>query len=97
MWFSIKKDKLILQVFAKPNAKKSAYIEIKNDAIHISLHAKPQQGEANKELIRFLSEWLSIAKSHIEIVKGESSKYKTVVITYDERIIKFIKAVNKEK
>ena len=62
---------------------KSKFTKIKkNDALNleISLHAIPEKGEANKELIRFLSEFLNVAKSHIEIIKGLTSRNKLICI-----------------
>jgi uncharacterized protein (TIGR00251 family) len=69
-----------LQIFVKPNAKKSALLEVKDGVWHIALHAKPTDGEANVELVRFLSELLDVPKSLIALKRGEKSRHKCVML-----------------
>jgi len=55
----------------------------------IKITAQPIENKANKALIEFLSKSLKIAKSNIEIVKGETSKEKTILfknISYDKTV-----------
>jgi uncharacterized protein (TIGR00251 family) len=47
-------------------------------ALKIRLKAPPVDGEANAELIRFLSKHFKIPKSRISIIRGETSKKKLV-------------------
>jgi uncharacterized protein (TIGR00251 family) len=46
--------------------------------IHIA--APPVDGRANKELIRYLAKALDVPRSEIKILKGHTSKQKTVGI-----------------
>lgn len=69
-----------LQVFVKPNAKKSALLEVKDRVWRIALHAKLTDGEANAELVRFLSKLLKVPKSLISLKRGEKSRHKCVVL-----------------
>ena len=39
MWFKIEEQRVSLNVYAKPNAKKTALLEITKDALHIAIHA----------------------------------------------------------
>ena len=48
--------------------------------IKIKIKAPPVDGEANEELIRFLSKEWDIPKSKIKIVKGEKSKHKLIEV-----------------
>ncbi len=80
MWYKIQNDKVILRIFAKPNARNSSLLKIDSNGMHIALHAKPHEGEANKELILFLSQLFKIAKSHIIFLRGENSKHKELII-----------------
>lgn len=50
------------------------------DSIKIKIKAAPVDGEANKEVIRFLSEFLQIPKREIQILHGESSRTKLVEV-----------------
>lgn len=71
-------NSLIIKLKISPNASKNEII--KNDSeIKIKITAQPIENKANKALIEFLSKKLKIAKSNIEIVKGETSKEKTLL------------------
>ncbi len=48
--------------------------------LKIYLTAAPIHGKANKELIKLLSEKLSVSKNRINIIKGEKSKEKVIEI-----------------
>jgi hypothetical protein len=48
--------------------------------VKIRLTAAPVDGEANKQLIRFLAEVLKIPQSRIEIVAGASGRDKIVSV-----------------
>lgn len=71
----------MLRVQAKPNSKASEVVEINEDYVKIALKARPIEGEANNELISFLSNALSVEEEDIDIKRGETSKCKTVSIT----------------
>lgn len=47
----------------------------------IRLTAPPIDGAANEALVKFLSDTLSLPKSHIEIVSGHTSREKIVRIS----------------
>ncbi len=48
------------------------------DALKVKISSPPVEGEANKELIAFLSELLSVKKSLITVESGEKSRIKRV-------------------
>lgn len=48
--------------------------------LKIKITAQPVENKANKALIEFLSKQLKTAKSNIQIIKGETSKEKTLLI-----------------
>lgn len=73
------KDGLTIQIKISPNASKNEII--KDEAgIKIKLTAQPVEGKANKALIEFLSKQFKIPKTSIIILKGETSKDKTLLI-----------------
>jgi uncharacterized protein (TIGR00251 family) len=47
----------------------------------INIVATPQDGRANQELIKFLSQHFKIPKSKITILRGEKNRIKIVEIT----------------
>ena len=70
---------LLLTVKIAPNASKNEIIKDET-GIKIKLTAKPIEGKANKALIEFLSKRFKIPKTSIQILKGETSKEKTLLI-----------------
>lgn len=73
-----------------PNAKKNEIIK-GNDGVKIKITAQPIDGKANKALIEFLSKNFKIPKTSIKILKGETSKEKTVLFeTEDEEKINLL-------
>jgi len=71
-------NSLIIKLKISPNASKNEIIKSDTE-IKIKITAQPIENKANKALIEFLSKTLRIAKSNIEIVKGETSKEKTLL------------------
>lgn len=80
MWFKIQNQQVIINIFAKPNAKKTLFIGVSEQAMVISLHAKPHQGAANKELITYLAKLFHLPKTQVILLKGEGSRYKRVMV-----------------
>lgn len=73
-------DGIYLFVKIIPKASKSEVVGWENDRLKIRLAAVPEKGLANAELIKFLSGVLSIAKSQIHLVQGETSRLKKILI-----------------
>ena len=87
-------DKGVMVSFKiSPNAKKNEIIKDES-GIKIKITAQPIDGKANKALVEFLSKQFKIPKTSIIIVKGETSKDKTVLFeTSDEEKLKFLNEV----
>ena len=78
------KDGLIVNIKISPNSKKNEIIN-EGDFTKIKITAQPSEGKANKALIEFLSKNFKIPKTSIKILKGETSKEKTILFeTQDE-------------
>lgn len=73
-----KSGTLLLHLRVQPNASKSAVAGPHGQRLKIRLQSPPQDGKANRELIRFLSKTLGIGKSCIELIRGQTSRDKTV-------------------
>lgn len=77
---------LIVRLKIIPNSSKNEFI-FENDGLKVKITAQPIENKANKALIEFLSKNLKIAKSNINILKGELNKEKTLLIQgIDEKI-----------
>lgn len=70
---------LIIRLKIIPNSSKNELIW-ENDSLKIKITAQPIENKANKALIAFLAKALKIAKSNIQIIKGELNKEKTLLI-----------------
>lgn len=73
------KDGIILTVKILPNASKNVIIR-ENDCIKLKITAQPVDGKANKALVEFLSKQFKVPKSYFEIIRGETSKEKVILI-----------------
>lgn len=71
---------VILPVWIQPRASKDEIVGEYNGALKIKLTSPPVEGGANRRCIEFLSKRFKIAKSHLEIIKGEKSKDKLIKI-----------------
>lgn len=72
-------EKTYLRIKVVPRQPRTEYIDtLEDETIRIRLHAVPERGAANKELIRFLADELGIQKGNIEIVSGMSDPVKLV-------------------
>ncbi|MBQ8460088.1 YggU family protein [bacterium] len=76
------KEGVIANIKISPNAKKNEIIK-ENDCVKIKITAQPIDGKANKALVEFLSKNFKIPKTSIEIIKGETSKEKTILFKID--------------
>ena len=74
------KNGVILPVRIQPRASKDEIVGEYNGALKIKLTSPPVEGEANRRCVEYLSKKLKIAKSQMEIIKGEKSKDKLIKI-----------------
>lgn len=87
------KDGLIVNIKIVPNAKKNEIIR-EEEFVKIKITAQPIDGKANKALVEFLSKNFKIPKTSIKILKGETSKEKTILFeTKDEEKLKKLKEI----
>lgn len=85
------KDGLIVNIKISPNSKKNEIVR-EEEYTKIKITAQPIDGKANKALIEFLSKNFKIPKTSIKILKGETSKEKTVLFeTKDEEKLQKLK------
>jgi uncharacterized protein (TIGR00251 family) len=71
-------EAVIFPVKVIPRASKSGIVGEFDGALKVKLSSPPVEGAANKELVKLLSKALKVAKNKIEIIKGETSRSKTV-------------------
>jgi uncharacterized protein len=69
-----------LAVKVTPNAGRNEITGFKEGVLQVRIGAPPDKGKANKELVDFLRETLGIKKSSIQIIKGETSRNKVLLV-----------------
>ncbi|MBE7713463.1 MAG: YggU family protein [Cyanobacteria bacterium SIG26] len=79
---------VIVNIKISPNAKKNEIIN-EGEISKIKITAQPIDGKANKCLIEYLSKEFKIPKTYIKILKGETSKEKTILfmVNDEEKVI----------
>ena len=71
-------DGLIVNIKISPNSKKNEIIN-EGEFSKVKITAQPIDGKANKALIEYLSKNFKIPKTSIKILKGDTSKEKTIL------------------
>lgn len=73
-----------LAIHAQPGAKKTAvtgvYGEGPGAQLKIAVHAPPLEGRANQALIAFLAESFSVPRAKIDLISGELSRSKVLLL-----------------
>ena len=73
-----------LAVRAQPGAKKTAITGVYGEGpaaqLKIAVHAPPLEGRANQALIAFLAETFGLPKNVVELVSGELSRSKVIML-----------------
>lgn len=90
----MKQDRgLIFTLKISPNASKNEIIKT-SGGVKVKITAPPVDGKANKCLIEYLSKLFKVPKTSFEILRGETSKEKTLLIkVFDDDKISLIKSV----
>ena len=73
-------DGLLIRIKIVPNSSKNDLI-IEDEFIKVKVTAQPIENKSNKALVEFLSKRFKVPKTSIEIVKGDTSKEKTLLFS----------------
>ena len=79
-YYKWQEDNLMLELYVQPKASKDAIIGEYGQRLKVAITQAPQDGKANKHLIKFLAKYFGVPQSRAELLKGDSSKYKAVLI-----------------
>lgn len=88
---------IIITIKISPNSSKCEFIR-NGEEWKLKITAPPVDGKANKAVIEFLSKTFKVPKTYFEIIKGETSKEKTILIknidtTKVEEIKSFVNSI----
>jgi len=70
----------LLPIRAQPGARRNEIRGEQDGALKVSVTQSPEKGKANKALIALLSKQLSLKKSQLEWIAGETSQRKQLLV-----------------
>lgn len=70
----------LLSVKLQPRAAKNAIGEALGDELKIKVTAPPVDAAANQALVEFLAEKLNCSRGKVELIRGHTSRHKTVML-----------------
>lgn len=79
-WMRVSADDVTIEVAARPGASRPGIVRASPDGLVIALHSAPEKGNANVELIEYLADQLRVPRSALMIVRGTTSRRKTIRI-----------------
>jgi len=75
---------LKISVRVKPNAKQEKTEKVGERDFSVWVKEKPQEGKANRAVIKALAEYFGIPQADVVLVRGQSSKEKIFEIKTDK-------------
>ena len=73
-------DGTVLPVRARPGARRNEIRGEQEGALKVCVTQSPEKGKANKAIVEVLSKALSLRKSQIELIAGETSHHKRFLV-----------------
>jgi uncharacterized protein (TIGR00251 family) len=74
----VERDAIILDLLLSTRSPQNALGEVVGERLKVNIKAPPVENKANTELVRFLAELFDVPRSDIAIVRGATSRRKTV-------------------
>ena len=72
------KGGVVVTVHVQPKADRTVCVGVHGEALKIRIAAPPLKGAANRELLRFLADQLSLPTAAVHIESGEGSRLKRI-------------------
>ena len=69
---------VLVDVLVQPRASRVRLGPVRQDRLVVAVTAPPVEGEANRAVIDALARALGVARSQVEVVRGDTSRRKTV-------------------
>ena len=77
-WLKPQPDGVLLAVKLQPRASKIEILGVLGDELRIKVTAPPVDAAANEALVRLLAERLDCPRGKVELVRGHTSRHKTI-------------------
>ncbi|MCR5261187.1 MAG: DUF167 domain-containing protein [Candidatus Gastranaerophilales bacterium] len=79
-FITVSEKGVILAVKLTPNASKNEIIGYCDEYVKIKVSAPPNENKANKKLTEFAADFFDVAKSNVELIAGDKSRLKKLLI-----------------
>ncbi len=79
-WLTLGEARVTIEIVARPGASRHGIVRLDPRGLIVALTSPPEKGKANDELIDYLALGLKVARSTVVILRGETSRRKTVRI-----------------
>ena len=98
-WMRVSIDEVIIEVTARPGASRRGVIGVTGDRLIVAINSQPDKGKANDELVEYLAHEMRVPKSALLIVRGETSRRKTIrIVTHEPtRVAARLRQISKPK
>ena len=73
-------DGVVLSLHCQPGAKASRVVGLHDERLKIKLQAPPLENRANEALVAWLADQLGVPRKQIEILTGQTSRQKRVLV-----------------
>lgn len=83
-WIKATTGGVTVSLLIQPRASKNEIVGLQGESMKVRLTAPPVAGAANKMCTAFLAKRLGISKASLEIVSGQSSRHKQILIRSGE-------------
>jgi hypothetical protein len=79
-WLREHRDGVTIDLHVQPRASKNEIVGLQGEELKIRLTSPPVEGEANRLCVEFFAKLLKVPKSTVELVAGEKSRHKRLLI-----------------
>ena len=83
-WYRWQPPLLQLRIRVQPRARVACIDGVINGAVRVRVKAPPVDSKANQDVVRFLASAFGVPRSRIKIIRGNSSRLKTLQIDRPE-------------
>ena len=80
----VSRDGVVIDVSVVPGASRTELVGWHDGALRIRLAAPPVEGQANEALRRWLADQLGLARQHVTLLRGASSRRKQLALGLSE-------------
>jgi uncharacterized protein (TIGR00251 family) len=74
-------DEARISLHVYPNAPRNEIVSFSDGVLGVKVAAPPVKGQANRELVAFLSQVLGVSQSRLAILRGHTSRNKLISVS----------------